>query len=105
MSYRMRAIWVLLLLSGGVQSFLYFPNIQDLEDFTKIDFRKKPKENKAAPPDLDDLDVVALIYWKMIMVMKRDMARQSKKVGNSQTESTKSKLPRPPIPRALLLPN
>ena len=101
----MRAILVLLLLSGAVESFLYFPNTQDLKDFTNIDFRKKPKENKATPPDLDDSDIAALIYWKMITVMKRDMAKQSKKVGNSQTESSKSNLPRPPIPRALLLPN
>ena len=92
MSNRMRAILVLLLLSGAVESFLYFPNIQDLKDFTNIDFRKKPKEVKASPPDLDDLDVVALIYWKMITVMKQDMARQSKEVRNSKIKSTKPKV-------------
>ena len=88
----MRAILVLLLLSGAVESFLYFPNTQDLKDFTNIDFRKKPKENKATPPDLDDSDIAALIYWKMITVMKQDMAKQPMEKGKSKTSSTKPKV-------------
>ena len=81
----MKVILALLLLSGVVQSFLYFPNIQDLKDFTNIDFGDKPnnKESKPASLDLDNsLDWKELnknMLLKMITLIRKEMAMGAKK--------------------------
>ena len=84
----MKVILTLLLLSGVVESFLYFPNIQDLKDFTNIDFGDKPdkpknKESKSASLDLDNsLDWRELnknMLLKMITLIRKEMVMGAKK--------------------------
>ena len=93
----MKVILALLLLSGAVESYLYFPNIQDLKDFTKIDFGDKPdkpknKESKPASLDLDNsLDWKELnknMLLKMITLIRQEMAIEAKKeIGKLKPKS------------------
>ena len=95
----MKGILVLLLLSGAVESFLYFPNIQDLKDFTNIDFGQRQKATEETPLDLavdNKLDVEAQLanknmYWKMVAAMKQAMAMNLRNLKKEPTESTKAK--------------
>ena len=96
----MKAILVLLLFSGAVESFLYFPNIQDLKDFTNIDFEQKAKATEETPLDLavdNKLDVEAQVanknmYLKMVAAMKQAMAMNLMNLKKEPTESTKPKI-------------
>ena len=94
----MKGILVLLLISGAVQSFLYFPNIKDLKEFTNIDFQEKPQEKEAEssiPLDLEsNPDIQMLIkymHWQMRTAPKQDMTMNLK---NSKKESIQPKLPK-----------
>ena len=93
----MKGILVLLLISGTVQSFLFFPNIKDLKEFTNINFQEKPqeKEAEAIPLDLEsNPDIQMLIkymHWQMRTPSKQDMAMSLK---NSKEESIQPKLPK-----------
>ena len=78
----MKVILALLLLSIVVESFLYFPNIQDLKDFTNIDFGDKPdkpknKESKSASLDWKELNKNMLL--KIITLIRKEMAMGAKK--------------------------
>ena len=94
---KMKGIMVLLLISGVTHqsfSFLYYPNIKDLKEFTNIDFEEKPKEKETStldPLDLENNPDVQLLIKYMYWRMKQDEKTNLKKEGTLKKETNMRK--------------